>query len=53
MGRIEWLCIRILKTAGNARYTMEGKALGLDLVNQPELLELPDYTVNAANNFWK
>jgi putative chitinase len=43
----------LVQTTGKANYTTEDKALRLDLVDHPELLELPEHAVNSAANFWK
>lgn len=43
----------LVQITRKANYTTEGKALGLDLVEHPELLELPKHAVASAGNFWK
>lgn len=42
----------LIQVTGRANYTACGKALGLDLVNHPELLEQPKYAVLSAGWYW-
>lgn len=42
-----------LQITGKYNYTKAGQALGLDLINKPELLERPDVAAKAAVWFWK
>lgn len=42
----------LIQVTGKANYTACGKALGLDLVNHPELLEEPKYAVDSAGWYW-
>lgn len=42
----------LIQVTGKANYTACGKALGLDLVNHPELLEQPQYAVESAGWYW-
>lgn len=42
----------LLQTTGRANYTKAGKALGLDLINNPELLEIPLNAARSAAVFW-
>jgi len=42
-----------IQITGRANYTACGKALGLDLVNHPELLCQPQYGFRSAAWFWK
>lgn len=41
-----------IQVTGKNNYTLCGKALGLDLVSTPELLEDPKYIVLSAGWFW-
>lgn len=38
---------------GRRNYTVCGIALGIDLVAQPELLELPEYAARSAGWYWR
>jgi putative chitinase len=42
----------LIQTTGKENYTHCGQALGIDLVNQPELLEQPKYAAMSAGWFW-
>lgn len=42
----------LIQVTGRANYLACGTALGLDLVNYPELLERPENAANAAAWFW-
>lgn len=42
----------LIHTTGKSNYMACGTALGLDLVNKPELLEDPKNAVNSAYWFW-
>lgn len=42
----------LIQVTGLANYRACGKALGLDLVNNPELLEQPKYAVASAGWYW-
>jgi putative chitinase len=42
----------LIQITGLANHRRCGKALGLDLVNRPELLEVPEYAVQSACWFW-
>lgn len=42
-----------IQLTGKDNYTRAGKALGLDLVNHPELVERPDVAARVAVWFWK
>jgi putative chitinase len=43
----------LLQVTGRANYTTCGKALGLDLLSHPELLEQPIYASESAGWFWE
>jgi len=43
----------IFQLTGRANYESVGKALGLDLVNHPELAETPEVAVRTACEYWK
>ena len=43
----------LIQTTGRDNYLATGMALGLDLINQPELLEQPEHAANSAAWFWE
>lgn len=42
----------LIQITGRTNYTNVGKDLGLDLISNPELLELPENAVKSAVWFW-
>ena len=42
----------LIQITGRANYAACGDALGLDLINKPELLELPQHATMSAAWFW-
>lgn len=43
----------LIQTTGRSNYLLTGTELGLDLINHPELLELPINAALSAGFFWK
>lgn len=43
----------LIQVTGRANYEACGDALGLDLLNEPELLEKPEWAVKSAAWYWK
>lgn len=43
----------LLQCTGRANYAACGAALGLDLINNPSLLALPQHAARSAGWFWK
>jgi len=43
----------LIQVTGKGNYEAMGKGLGLDLVNRPALLELPDNAVRSAGYYWQ
>ncbi|WP_288081682.1 glycoside hydrolase family 19 protein [Pseudomonas sp.] len=43
----------LIQVTGRANYAACGDALGLDLIDKPELLELPQHATMSAAWFWK
>lgn len=42
----------LIQTTGKANYTVAGVRLGMDLVNDPDLLALPEGACYSAGDFW-
>jgi putative chitinase len=43
----------LIQVTGKANYQKMGEGLGLDLLERPALLELPDHAVRSAAYFWQ
>ncbi len=43
----------LIQVTGKANYEACSKALGMDFINKPELLELPEWATKSAAWFWK
>lgn len=43
----------IIQLSGRKNYALYGKLIGADLINNPDLLLIPDISVHLACEFWK
>jgi putative chitinase len=43
----------LIQVTGRANYAKAGEGLGLDLIERPALLELPDHATRSAAYFWQ
>jgi putative chitinase len=43
----------LIQVTGRTNYTACSKALGMDFISKPELLELPEWAAKSAGWFWK